>query len=811
MASLHDESWRGTLTLASLEHYFNTNADIDSAGGPRNLTPLAAACRRGHLGVVTLLLDNPIQLADPDAPSEHGRSPLYYAVTSCPAATRIDIVRQLLKAGANPDSCTEHDSLDTPLMKAITVARDKELVRELLEHGASRDKQNNRGQTAEILAKGTPMEELFGGKEKLNSLLTAIVDVVISIVMLFIIYTNNAQIRALVERVANRLHEVAEVKEPSLGSRIEDAPPQRSQADENATASGASIGKRRSFIHARNNTRRDDDDDDYADDDLGVFPSTQLGSSKHGLKPQNSPPDRVQDFRTPASAGATSLQPPAPVQTMSQGLNNSSGRTYQGVSDNQTTLVDPRRSQESELFPSRTRQLQSQSQSQPQTAFNQAGSDNRANGYGYGTSGNRTPQAASFGTPDLPNTALPGQPVARSPGSDGFEIVPRQEDQFATAPANSADMFSGRANPQSPPLNRSQGAASAYGNNQPLDRTGMPTLFSDTTPTTTGRQETQAVAQQQPKGRGSINDMGATVRGGKDGTIQPQNPPLQSNPVASQDRSGRRLSQDFVTDLNRFIEESHLETFFPPGSNFMQILTEKAATLRREPTATLGSSENLKRLLRLSLYQSVIYCDDSSSMAVDRRLPTLRELVKRMVTVSTMIVSENHGVDLYFYNSTSAPRGLAASQIDAVFNGIRPSGSSSPGAGLYNKILKPFIQVVNNRGFDRPLLVTIITSSPPNPEKATSLKGVVMKFKEYLTGAGYDKTAVIYNICQIGDDAKAKDFLRKLKGERDIADVLHCTEDRLDEEYQALRSDERRLDEWLLRVMTAPIMGRDGA
>lgn len=207
MANLHDDCWRGTLTLDRLSLYLSVT-DIDSIGGLKNVTPLAAACWQGHLDVVALLLDNPYKLADPDALSPRNRTPLYYATTQSPPYNRSAIVQWLLKAGADPESCSSEDGLRTPLMNAITEVRDKDVVRELLDRGASVSTRNARGETPLILAKGTPLEAGVGGKEEPSALAASIIDIVVSTVMLIVTYTNSSQIRAIVSGIVTKLYEI---------------------------------------------------------------------------------------------------------------------------------------------------------------------------------------------------------------------------------------------------------------------------------------------------------------------------------------------------------------------------------------------------------------------------------------------------------------------------------------------------------------------------------------------------------------------------------------------------------------------------
>ncbi|KAJ3559589.1 hypothetical protein NM688_g263 [Phlebia brevispora] len=548
MANLHDDSWRGTLTQERLGRYL-TFTDIDSIGGKKKVTPLAAACWRGHIEVVDVLFDNPYKRANPDARSTHGRTPLYFATARSPPRNRAAVVRALLKAGADPDACSEEDGFNTPLMNAITEVRDPDVVRELLDYGASVTKKNEQGETAETLAKGTPMEMLLGGKDKASTL-SAVVDVTLSVVMLIVTYTNNPELTETAVEIKNTLHEQIE---------------------------------------------------------------TQISEEK--VK---------------------------------------KAETTQSIQRAET----PHRKDEPEFPPEEQKQ---------------------------------------------------------------------EEDRGVIE--------------------------NLYGMKGGLNSLPVPEIIKDIIP-------------------------------------EPQTP------------------KEFVANLNNFVEESGLDKFFAPGDRFLQNLAEKATALRNDPTTNLGTTENIRRLTRLSLYQPVIYCDDSGSMAVDNKYETQRELVKRIAKIATRLVPDGLGVELRFINSRSASN-LNAAQIEKALDAVSPSGATSIGTGLHDKILQPLVfSAMKKKRFDRPLLVSVITDGHPDPEPVATFKDAIVDCRRRLVNAGYDPTAVMFSISQIGDDMQAKDFLRGLQMETEIADVLYCTADRLDAEFRELRANERRLDEWLLKVLTAPIMER---
>jgi ankyrin repeat protein len=151
------EAWDGTLLADRLKGYLNSDPYfINSPGGEHEVTPLAAACWKGHLDIVRLLIDHG---ADPKALSPKNRTPLFYATTRSPPENRSTIVRTLLRAGADVDQCYAENNFNTPLMDAIKLFRDKDVVHELLKHGASLTVQNGEGQTAGMLAKGAGLDK----------------------------------------------------------------------------------------------------------------------------------------------------------------------------------------------------------------------------------------------------------------------------------------------------------------------------------------------------------------------------------------------------------------------------------------------------------------------------------------------------------------------------------------------------------------------------------------------------------------------------------------------------------------------------
>ncbi|ETW77755.1 hypothetical protein HETIRDRAFT_11852, partial [Heterobasidion irregulare TC 32-1] len=457
----------GTLTADSLKLYL-ANTNIDSVGGQKSLTPLAAASSRGHLDIVHLLLSNH---ASPNAPSPYGRTPLFYATSKSPAKDRLAIVHALLDAGAQIDACSADDDLYTPLMNAVTEIRDKDVVHELVDRGASLTQKNAQGQTAQDLAKKTGMERDLRPRAERNSTRAQIIDAILSVVMIIIAYINSGVMKDVVAGIVKKL---------------------------------------------------------------------------------------------------------------------------------------------------------------------------------YGINGSKDPELAK----DIPEP---------------------------------------------------------------------------------------------------------------------------------------RTAEEFKESLNTYVKDSGLEKFFARDDPFLQTLAEKAAALRDDSTTFLGKPDNIKHLTRLSLYQPVIYCDDSGSMQAEDRYTHQRELVNRIARIATKIVPDDLGVELRFINSGSS-KNLTAAEIDAAVGAVHPNGGTTIGTELRKKILDPLVyKALPSQSLRRPLLVCTITDGCPSNERETTFKEAIVECRREVVNHGYESTAVMFSISQIGGDKSAKAFLDGLRDDPEIEDVLRCTTDQLDTKLQELK------------------------
>ena len=241
---IQDKAYEGSLTLSQAKQYFSDNpSHLNAIGGNINLTPLCAACHGGHLDVVKHLLTCG---ADPNVPSDYERTPLFFITDPrCKAssAIRCAIIRELVsgrgepkpdpgnpgdddmntgKGGlkANLDKPCD-DDMNTPLMNAITQLKDKEVIEQLVESGASTTIRHYLDQpTAEELGEEHGFAGSLISKAKRNKDWGEMIDLLVTFVLLVIAYVNNKTVNRVVGGVVKKYYDIS-VKEgdiPKVGT-----------------------------------------------------------------------------------------------------------------------------------------------------------------------------------------------------------------------------------------------------------------------------------------------------------------------------------------------------------------------------------------------------------------------------------------------------------------------------------------------------------------------------------------------------------------------------------------------------------------
>ncbi|KAF4615559.1 hypothetical protein D9613_013008 [Agrocybe pediades] len=290
------------------------------------------------------------------------------------------------------------------------------------------------------------------------------------------------------------------------------------------------------------------------------------------------------------------------------------------------------------------------------------------------------------------------------------------------------------------------------------------------------------------------------------------------NPIAV-DIPEPKTAKDFKKTINNFVNDTGLARFYTKKPDFIQALAEKASALRDNPNTDLGKPSNIKRLTNLSLYQLVIYCDDSGSMGAESngkypasdpsktRYHSLCQLVSRITSVATTLLPDDTVIKVRFINNPYQGD-LTAAEVPAFMETVRPGNTTPLGRSLVQKILKPLVyDRISNPAyeFEQPLLIFAITDGEPD-KNDVPIADAVTECRRALVDKQYDPTSVMFCISQIGTDAKAKAFLDNVRQQGEIEDVVYCTAEQLDVAFSEYRQNEKELDVWLLDMLTRPIM-----
>ena len=217
---IQDKAYDGSLTLSQVKQYFSDNPSyLNAIGGKIDLTPLCAACRGGHLDVVKHILSCG---ADPNVPSHYERTPLFWITDpqcKAPSATRCAIIRELIsgKGGLKADldkPCD--DEKNTALMNAIIQLKDKAVIEELVECGASVTIQHYPNQpTAEELGEEHDLAGSLVSKAERDKAWGKMIDVIVSFVLLVIAYVNNKTVDRVVGGIVKKYYNIS-VKEADI-------------------------------------------------------------------------------------------------------------------------------------------------------------------------------------------------------------------------------------------------------------------------------------------------------------------------------------------------------------------------------------------------------------------------------------------------------------------------------------------------------------------------------------------------------------------------------------------------------------------
>merc|ERR1711939_864301 len=265
--------------------------------------------------------------------------------------------------------------------------------------------------------------------------------------------------------------------------------------------------------------------------------------------------------------------------------------------------------------------------------------------------------------------------------------------------------------------------------------------------------------------------------------------------------------------LQATIQEKQLQNFYPPGHPMLDQIAGRAAQQVSQLAATWRiSPEIASDIVKLALYDVILYIDDSGSMQFEEngeRIDDLKLILSR-VAYATSLFDED-GIQVRFMNFPDQGNNIRSEQqVTEMISRTRFSGLTPMGRELDNKILRPLVlQNARNGTLRKPVLVITITDGQPTGESSGDVARIIKNASDELArNPRYGKGALAFQFAQVGNDLKAREFLSKLDEEPMIGDIIDCTsnyEVEADEMSRANPPVQLSPELWLIKLLLGSI------
>ncbi|KIV93229.1 hypothetical protein, variant [Exophiala mesophila] len=265
--------------------------------------------------------------------------------------------------------------------------------------------------------------------------------------------------------------------------------------------------------------------------------------------------------------------------------------------------------------------------------------------------------------------------------------------------------------------------------------------------------------------------------------------------------------------LQAAIQEKGLQNFYPPGHPQLdQIANRASAQVAQLAQAWRINPEIASDIVKLALYDVILYIDDSGSMQFEEngeRIDDLKLILSRVAYATSLF--DDDGIQVRFMNSPEQGNGIRnEQQVTEMVSRTRFSGLTPMGRELQNKILGPLVLGAARSGaLKKPILVITITDGQPTGESSADLARIIRNASDELArNPRYGKGALAFQFAQVGNDLKAREFLSKLDEEPSIGDIIDCTsnyEVEADEMSRANPPVHLSPELWLIKLLLGSI------
>jgi len=183
-------------------------------------------------------------------------------------------------------------------------------------------------------------------------------------------------------------------------------------------------------------------------------------------------------------------------------------------------------------------------------------------------------------------------------------------------------------------------------------------------------------------------------------------------------------------------------------------------------------------LIKLSLFDIILYVDDSGSMEFEEkgiRLKQLKEILALVAYAASKF--DRDGISVRIMNSMVQGDNIRTkADAEALVARVRFQGLTPMGTSLKSKVLEPMVVGPARAGrLQKPVLVITITDGQPAGEPPGSVVDAIRYAVDELARTQYGRGAVSFQFAQVGNDLHAREFLGKLDEDPSVGQFIDCT------------------------------------
>ncbi|KAL1857369.1 hypothetical protein Plec18170_003493 [Paecilomyces lecythidis] len=262
------------------------------------------------------------------------------------------------------------------------------------------------------------------------------------------------------------------------------------------------------------------------------------------------------------------------------------------------------------------------------------------------------------------------------------------------------------------------------------------------------------------------------------------------------------------------IQEKHLQPLWPPEKleALLQNLARSGPEKINGITSTWKASPEIAMdSIKLSLFDIILYIDDSGSIMFEEegaRLKDLKNILSLVATAASLF--DQDGIQVRFMNSMAQGNNINSKQAaEALISQVRFQGLTPMGTSLRHKVLEPLVIGPARSGqLQKPVLIITITDGQPAGEPRNAVSQAIRHAVDEVSRTRYGRGAVSFEFAQVGTDLKAREFLSELDEDPSIGGLIDCTSNLEVEQDEMARANppvELTRELWCAKLMLGAI------